>query len=286
MSRILLVDDSPHAQRMGERILSDEGFEVVTVSNADSALIRLDDVDPDVVLADVVMPGRNGYEICQYIKMSPRHRHVRVILTCGVLEIMDESQAGRVEADGTIKKPFEASALLAAVKPLAEAAQAERKAGGKSAGAASGLDSKLLVAPFVAVVDAEQVRAAVTVALDASMETIIDQITSRVLNVLGPARPAEPRVSAPRYVSPRPAAAGPGEPPADERIPADAPPLPAPALPEPPRPAAPPPATPRVETVRRVTALRLRPGSILGLDITQPEPEPEEPRPTLDEPFD
>jgi len=57
MSRILLVDDSPHAQRMGERILSDEGFEVVTVTTAESALIRLDDVDPDVVLADTVMPG-------------------------------------------------------------------------------------------------------------------------------------------------------------------------------------------------------------------------------------
>ena len=50
MSRILLVDDSPHAQRMGERILTEEGYEVVTVSNADSALIRLDDVDPDVSL--------------------------------------------------------------------------------------------------------------------------------------------------------------------------------------------------------------------------------------------
>lgn len=70
MSRILLVDDSPHAQRMGERILTEEGFEVVTVSNADSALIRMDDVDPDVVLADTVMPGRSGYEICQFLKMS------------------------------------------------------------------------------------------------------------------------------------------------------------------------------------------------------------------------
>src|SRR5207245_2989781 len=85
MSRILLVDDSPHAQRMGERILSEEGYEVVTVSNADSALIRLDDVDPDVVLADTVMPGRTGFDICYYLKMSPRHRHVRVILTAGVL---------------------------------------------------------------------------------------------------------------------------------------------------------------------------------------------------------
>src|SRR5215470_1979102 len=126
MTRILLVDDSPHAQRMGERILSEEGFEVVTVSNADSALIRLDDVDPDVVLADTVMPGRTGFDICHFLKMSPRHRHVRVILTAGVLETLDEDQAKRVDADGTLKKPFEASALLAAVKPLAEAAAAAR----------------------------------------------------------------------------------------------------------------------------------------------------------------
>src|SRR5271165_3067577 len=111
MNRILLVDDSPHAQRMGERILSDEGYEVVTVSNADAALVRLEDVDPDVVLADTVMPGRTGYDICQYVKLSPRHRHVRVILTSGVLEPLDEEHIKRVEADGTLRKPFEASAL-------------------------------------------------------------------------------------------------------------------------------------------------------------------------------
>src|SRR5450631_217168 len=128
MSRILLVDDSPHAQRMGERILSEEGYEVVTVSNADSALIRLEDVDPDVVLADVVMPGRTGYDICQYLKMSPRHRHVRVILTAGVLEALDEAHAKRVEADGILRKPFEASALTGAVRPLAEAAVKDRAA--------------------------------------------------------------------------------------------------------------------------------------------------------------
>ena len=58
MSRILLVDDSPHAQRIGERILADEGFEVVTVSNADSALIRLEDVDPDLLIAKAVPRAR------------------------------------------------------------------------------------------------------------------------------------------------------------------------------------------------------------------------------------
>src|SRR5689334_11151423 len=128
MSRILLVDDSPHAQRMGERILSEEGYEVVTVSNADSALIRLEDVDPDVVIADTVMPGRTGYEICQYIKMSPRHRHVRVVLTAGVLETMDEERASQVQSDGVLKKPFEATVLLTTVKPLGEAAVADRTA--------------------------------------------------------------------------------------------------------------------------------------------------------------
>src|SRR4051812_36892920 len=156
MSRILLVDDSPHAQRMGERILTEEGYEVVTVSNTDSALIRLDDVDPDVVLADTVMPGRTGYDICQYLKMSPRHRHVRVILTAGVLEVLDEANAKRVEADGTLRKPFEASALTAAVKPLAEAAARDRAA---DPGRASGLSNARLrapVIPFVAVVDEEQ----------------------------------------------------------------------------------------------------------------------------------
>src|SRR5580700_518173 len=151
MSRILLVDDSPHAQRMGERILSDEGYEVVTVSNADSALIRLDDVDPDVVLADTVMPGRTGYEICQYLKMSPRHRYVRVILTAGVLETFDEERARQAGADGSLKKPFEASALVAAVKPLAEAATRDRaSAATGGASSAPARESKTEV-PFVAV---------------------------------------------------------------------------------------------------------------------------------------
>jgi CheY-like chemotaxis protein len=235
MSRILLVDDSPHAQRMGERILSEEGFEVVTVSNADSALIRLDDVDPDVVLADTVMPGRTGYEICQYIKMNPRLKHVRVILTAGVLENFDEEQSKRVEADGTLKKPFEASALVALVKPLAEAAKENRApgAGGRGPGASA---AQVTVAPFVAVVDSEQVRAAVTLALDGAMEAMVEEITRRVLAALQ----TKPAASAP----------------------------PVAALPEPAKPAVAPPAanTPIMETVRRVNTLRVRSSSILGLD--------------------
>ena len=204
MSRILLVDDSPHAQRMGERILSEEGYEVVTVSNADSALIRLDDVDPDVVLADTVMPGRTGYEICQYLKMSPRHRHVRVILTAGVMETLDEAAAARVEADGTLRKPFEASALIAAVKPLAEAAAQDRAELAPSRARRRDRVPAVAAAPFVAVVDEEQVRAAVTVALDASMAVMVDEIARRVMAALATRKP-EPRPPAANLPAPAPA---------------------------------------------------------------------------------
>jgi CheY-like chemotaxis protein len=245
MSRVLLVDDSPHAQRMGERILSDEGYEVVTVSNADSALIRLDDVDPDVVLADTVMPGRTGYEICQYLKMSPRHRHVRVILTAGVLEVFDEDQSRRVEADGTLRKPFEASALLAAVKPLAEAASQDRAAAsGQSTPASTAAPLPKPETPFVAVVDSEHVHAAVTVALDAAMESMVDEITRRVLAALRSPRSERPTE-----------------------------PILAPLQPEPPQPAPPPPMSTPLEPVRRVTPLRVRSGSILGLSINRQDDE-------------
>jgi CheY-like chemotaxis protein len=250
MSRILLVDDSPHAQRMGERILTEEGFEVVTVSNSDSALIRLDDVDPDVVLADTVMPGRTGYDICQYLKMSPRHRHVRVILTAGVLEPLDEANVKRVEADATLKKPFEASALIATVKPLAEAAVAARanqqKAGEPGGG---GLAPVAIAAPFVAVIDSELMRAAVTVALDASMVKMVDEITARVLTALNSKKSEAHAMEAPPM-----------------RLATLAP-------PEPARPALPQPAIERMEPVRRVNPLRLRSSSFLGLEIGRPEAE-------------
>ncbi|HEX6986548.1 MAG TPA: response regulator, partial [Planctomycetaceae bacterium] len=239
MSRILLVDDSPHAQRMGERILSEDGYEVVTVSNADSALIRLDDVDPDVVIADTVMPGRTGYEICQYIKMNPRLRHVRVILTAGVLENFDEEQSKRVEADGSLKKPFEATALLTTVKPLADAAKANRGPGAGRQGPGAPTSPAKSVAPFVAVVDSEQVRAAVTVALDAAMETMVEEIAQRVLASLQ----TKPATAAPPVAAPGPE---PAKPPA----------------------AAPSANTPIMETVRRVSTLRSRSSSsILGLDV-------------------
>ena len=171
---------------MGEQILREEGFEVVTVSDGDSALLRLEDVDPDLVLADVVMPHRSGYEICQYVKLSPRHKHVRVILTAGVKDQLDEAEARRVQSDGVVQKPFQASLLVGVVKPLADLAVKERGSDAPSAAAPGKRPApKAPKSPVVALIDPERVRAAVTVALDASLSGMIDEITEKVLIALG-----------------------------------------------------------------------------------------------------
>src|SRR3954449_9323229 len=116
MNRILLADDSPHAQRMGERILREEGFEVVTVTDGQTALMRLADVDPDVVVADISLPRKSGYQICQEIKTNPQRQYVKVVLTAGLLELFDEAEAVAVRCDAILKKPFEATLVLDAIR--------------------------------------------------------------------------------------------------------------------------------------------------------------------------
>jgi CheY-like chemotaxis protein len=194
MTRILLADDSPHAQRMGERILREEGFEVVTVTDGQTAMLRLADVDPDVVFADVSLPRKSGYDICREIKHRPRHKHVRVILTAGLLETFDEKEATVVQCDGILKKPFEASLVIGMLKPLIESAQKDKvEYGPDLASQNSGVVSVKVVtdpnqlAPLDLPpdVDVERVRAAVTLALDAALPAMIDKITEQVLVALG-----------------------------------------------------------------------------------------------------
>lgn len=183
MSRILLADDSPHAQRMGERILRDEGHEVITVSDGLVAMLRLKDAAPDLIIADISMPEVSGYELCEYVK---NNGGAPVFLTAGAVEPVDDAEVARVRADGVLKKPFEASLLLAAV--------------GRFTGAAKKSPRSVAPGPqtarpprAVVVLDPDQVRAAVTVALDAAMPALIEEISAKVLSALaGAGRAAAP----------------------------------------------------------------------------------------------
>lgn len=190
-SRILLADDSPNAQRMGERILREEGFEVVSVTNGDTALIRIPDVDPDLVIADAYLPGQSGFELCRHIKSRPDLRHVRVVLTAGMLEPFSEQEATAAGCDGILKKPFEASVVVELIKPLIDAAhfarglfgeQVEIRRAAVQEAVAAAVERERAARPDI---DPERVRAAITLALDAALPAMIEEITERVLVALG-----------------------------------------------------------------------------------------------------
>jgi CheY-like chemotaxis protein len=166
MSVILLADDSPHAQRMGERILSGEGYQVVWVGDGEAAALRLPEIDPDVVIADANLPGLSGIELCRYIKSSCRH--VRVILTAGQIEEVDESAARRAGCDAILRKPFEASVMLDTLRPLAVKAQQGRQTG----------------APSTAL-RTDDIRAAVEQAVELELPRFLDELTQKVLTALG-----------------------------------------------------------------------------------------------------
>src|SRR6202049_1602166 len=86
--------------------LKDHGIEVVAVGNGEAAVRKISDIHPDLVLADVFMPVRNGYEVCKYVKDDPALSHIPVILLVGAFDPLDEQEAQRVGADGVLKKPF------------------------------------------------------------------------------------------------------------------------------------------------------------------------------------
>ena len=106
MSRILVADDNSNIQKMVALALKDQGIEIVAVGNGDAAIRKFAEVKPDLVLADIFMPVRNGYEVCEFVKSDPRHANVPVVLLVGVFDPFDEREAQRVGADGVLKKPF------------------------------------------------------------------------------------------------------------------------------------------------------------------------------------
>ena len=109
---LLLADDSVTIQKVVGITFANEDVELVTVDNGDDALVKARQVKPDLVLADIGMPGLTGYELCAAIRRDPNLSHVPVLLLTGTFETYDENRAREVGASGHIAKPFEAQALV------------------------------------------------------------------------------------------------------------------------------------------------------------------------------
>ena len=115
---LLLADDSVTIQRVIELTFADEDIDVIAVSDGDQAIARLDAIPPDIVLVDVGMPGKTGYEVAAYVKQSPRLSHIPVVLLTGAFEPVDAARAAGAGCDGVLAKPFEPQQIIGRVKEL------------------------------------------------------------------------------------------------------------------------------------------------------------------------
>lgn len=127
---ILLADDSVTIQKVVGISFANEDVVLLTVDNGDDAVAQARERRPDLVLADIAMPGLDGYAVCEAVKADPSLRHVPVLLLSGTFETFDEARARQVGADGHITKPFEAQALVDRVNDLLARAEADRPVGG------------------------------------------------------------------------------------------------------------------------------------------------------------
>jgi CheY-like chemotaxis protein len=121
--KLLLADDSITIQKVVNLTFADEGIEVISVGDGNSALAKFSEFTPDLVMADINMPGLNGYEICEHIKQNEQTRQIPVILLVGSFEPFDESKAQLVGADDYLTKPFQSiRQLVNKVSSLLESA--------------------------------------------------------------------------------------------------------------------------------------------------------------------
>jgi CheY-like chemotaxis protein len=132
---------------MGRRIMTDAGYEVITVNNGSAALKKIHESHPDLIVLDVYMPGYGGLEVCQRLKESEATMKIPVLLTVGKMEPFKIEEAKRVHADGHIIKPFDASELLSALTKLEDKIVPSENGRGRRAKAETSTKKSRAVAP-------------------------------------------------------------------------------------------------------------------------------------------
>jgi CheY-like chemotaxis protein len=125
--KILLADDSITIQKVVELTFSDGDYEVTAVNNGAKAIQKLSEMRPDIILSDIIMPEKNGYEVCEYVKSHPEFRTIPVVLLTGTFEPFDPDRADKAGCDAVVTKPFESQSLIHKVEELVENARSTAK---------------------------------------------------------------------------------------------------------------------------------------------------------------
>ncbi len=111
-SRILVVDDEPQVTEIIEAFLTNAGHEVIVDNIASSGLKKAKSLTPDVILLDIMMPGTDGYAICNELKKDPKTAGIPVVFLTGKDRADDQGRSFKVGGDMFIKKPFSCERLL------------------------------------------------------------------------------------------------------------------------------------------------------------------------------
>ncbi len=146
---LLLADDSATIQRVVELTFANEDIDVVTVGDGTRAIEAIERDDPDIVLADVSMPGRNGYEVASFVRSAPARARIPVVLLTGAFEPLDEARCGAIGRHEVLVKPFEPRAVIGKVRELLDlpAADVPEAVGAADALAADASEADVLEAP-------------------------------------------------------------------------------------------------------------------------------------------
>jgi len=116
LHKIMVVDDEFILRDLIRTILEEEGFSVTTASDGDEALLKADNELPDLILLDLMMPGKSGLEVCKILKSQAKTKHIPVVMSTVLGREVDRTLTKEAGADAHFMKPFTASALLTEVK--------------------------------------------------------------------------------------------------------------------------------------------------------------------------
>jgi CheY-like chemotaxis protein len=149
--QVLIADDNSNIHRAATLALKEVGVDVVAVGNGEAAVRKIAEIKPDLVLADIFMPVRSGYEVCEFVKKDPRFSRIPVVLLVGAFDPFDEREAQRVQSDAILKKPFVPpdSLLRVVADLLAQAAAQPASAPATSSAPATDKTTQPAAAPAV-----------------------------------------------------------------------------------------------------------------------------------------
>jgi DNA-binding response OmpR family regulator len=116
--RVLIADDEPNIVTSLEFLMTQSGYQVQVARNGEEALAMLESFRPDLVLLDVMMPQRSGYEVCQKMRSRPDWRHIKIVMLSAKGREAEVSKGLSLGADAYVTKPFSNRELMARVGGL------------------------------------------------------------------------------------------------------------------------------------------------------------------------